>query len=130
MSFIPSPSPSYYAPASFNQLQESGALKVINFDCKFKRLKRSEADALDKEVAESKKKKMPALDAFVLARVCEGWRVREGEGDKGPLKEVPFTKATLDAIEEESPGFTAACVRSFYLSMQPMEAAHLAEKNS
>lgn len=132
MKFFPDPSPRYFAPASYKQLQADGSLRDFDFDCEFKRLKRTELEALDEQVKAWRKKKLD-VDAQLLAHVCTQWRVKPPKADGSPGEEVkliPFAAEAAQLLEEEHPGFIAACVRSFYLSTAPVNAAHLAEKNS
>lgn len=133
MSFIPAASPQYHAPATLKRLDADGRLETVTFDCLFKRHKATELEALDKLIADHKAKGEPNADMAVLHAVCLGWRVSVpgvGEGAKPTVKNVAYSAELAKSMEEEDPGFVAACVRSFYLSTQPAQAAHLAaEKN-
>jgi hypothetical protein len=129
--FFPTASPRYFAPATFRQLQEGGALKEFDFDCEFKRCKKSEIKDLDASTAKWREQGLD-VDAQLIARVCTAWRIKVPKADGAPGEEttlVPFSEATMNELEEDYPGFIGACVRAFYLSGTPAKAAHLAEKN-
>jgi hypothetical protein len=129
--FFPVLSPAYFAPATFKALDGAGALKEFEFDCEFKRMRRSEMEAIDAEVNQLRATGK-TVDLHVLARVCKGWRVKppaqEGQPDQGPIH-IEFSEDQAKELEEDYPGFIGACVRAFYLSSQPARAAHHAQKN-
>lgn len=143
MQFVPSPSPTFFAPAVLPRLAEDGALDEFKFDCKFKRLTSTQYNELDAKVAAQRDKlgkpakkgeaKPESVDRMVMREVCAGWRISKpaaSEGAKPESEEIAFTVEVLDALEEENPGFAGYCVRAFYLSMTPTKSAHYAEKNS
>lgn len=148
MNFIPAASPSYWAPASIQRLTAEGTLEEVKFDCHFKRLKKEELDQLPGKAGELASQALAALkpgaaptagdtsiDWHLLGMVCLAWRVAlplpEGapQGTKPELKAIPFAAETLEEINNESPGFMAACVRAFLASVAPVAAAHYAQGN-
>lgn len=132
MNFIAAASPSYFAPAEHRRLSKTGQLETIAFDCKFKRLSKSEMKDLDARIKEQREQPGVDVDHFVATEVLLGWRVSIPAAEKGQpaqVKEIAFTPELLNEMEEGSLGFTSDCVRSFYLSTAPAKAAHFAEKN-
>lgn len=138
MSFVRAASPTYFAPASFTTLDGNGRLVEHKFDCQFKRLKREELEELDAAVssanatasdanssegdASAPVAKPGSTDQMVLERVMVGWRaVQEADGT-----ELQFSLEAVEETERLFPGFRAACVKSFYLSTSPKQAAWLA----
>jgi len=124
MAFIKSPqSPLYFAPAVYMQLSEGGALLQHKFDVQCRRHTKSQLAALDAEVkaiATASDRDRKVFEAAIV-----GWRaVQDAQG-----VELPFSVETAEATEEQCPGFIASCVRAFYLSIHPVESAHLAAKN-
>lgn len=153
MTFVRSASPAYFAPASINTLSADGQLIVSNFDCQFRRLKRTELAALRREVEQQSSDVMMAirtrieglaaapaqptppaapedadgvekmLSRQMLVRVMVGWRAVEAPTGG----ELPFSFDELDRTEEEFPGFINACANSFWASCDPKASAHLAK---
>jgi hypothetical protein len=120
-----SQSAKYFAPAFFNALTEGGALVAHKFDVQCKRLTRTQMKALDADIAQLVAQGVTDKDRLVFERVICGWRaVQDAEGI-----ELPFSIESADEVEEAFPGFIGSCVRAFYLSTMPAEAAHLAAKN-
>lgn len=131
-SFIPALSPKYFAPAVFKSLSETGALQEFAFDCEFKRHTKEELTALDAQIKSWREMKGGEVDAKVLARVCTAWRVSVPKADGSPgheVKVIPYSDEAAQQMDESHPGFIAICVRAFYISTAPAQAAHLAEKN-
>ncbi|WP_372826536.1 hypothetical protein [Polaromonas sp.] len=118
--FFEDPSPSYFAPASFRSLNAAGALIKTDFDVEFKRFTKSALAALDARIRADK-----LSDEQVILDVATSFRVKVA----GDVKSFPVTVEALASAEEKHPGFAATCARSFYLSINPSEAAHHAEKN-
>ncbi|MGE0329691.1 MAG: hypothetical protein AB7P37_03250 [Ramlibacter sp.] len=123
-------SPKYFAPATYNYLDANGALCVIEFDCEFRRLKRSEVTALDAKQQEvSKTVNSTAGAAALLADVCTNWRIKDASSPTGS-KVIPFSLETLAQMEEQHVGFSGACVMAWWQSSTPVQSAHLAAKNA
>lgn len=127
MPFKRGASPTYFAPAEFNVLDADGKLAKQLFDIQCKRLKKSELEQLDVDIKawaeERRANKEPGnSDRKIIERVIVGWRaVQAPDGS-----ELPYSIEAVDQVEEEFPGFMAACVRAFYMSTMPGQAAHLA----
>lgn len=134
MKFFPTPSPSYFAPASIQLLDDQGALKEFPFDVEFKRFKRTELEALDADMAVQRT--MPGVDMnmALLARVCKGWRVKPPKAEGADIEPTPilvaFTEQAARDVEEDYPGFLVASAAAFYAAQSPARAAHYSEKNS
>ena len=121
--FFEEPSPEYWAPATYRQFSADGALVEKLFDMQFKRLKKSELEAIEARL-------LPldaGRDAALLAEVAKAWRI---EDDVTKAKTViAFSPQTLQAMEDQFPQFTLVCVVAFYSSSLPKAAAHYAAKN-
>ncbi len=120
MSLIISQSPKYFAPCEHPVLGEEGKLQTHLFDGQFKRLKTSQIQQLNEDIAAGK-----CTDAQLLERVMVGWRGVENLS--GPM---PFTPENFALAEEEMPGLKQAFVRGYIASTSPTASAHLLEKNS
>ena len=158
MPITKSSSPRYYAPARYAQLSEDGAIAVALFDCQFKRHKLSELKQLQAdfsawsdealqvlrkqaEVIAAAATEVPgasvaslrhevetsqdSVNLRLLRRVMTGWRAVQGADSA----DLPFSFEALAEMEEDNPGFINACADAFWASLQPKEAAHLAQKN-
>lgn len=119
---ISPPSPVYFAPAVFLQLSEAGGLQQHKFDVQCRRHTAEQLAALDAEIQAIPQS--AARDQRVFEKAIAGWR---GVQDAGGA-EIPFSFDAAAATEDQFPGFIAACVRAFYLSLQPVESAHFVQK--
>lgn len=125
MAFVRSTSPTYFAPATYSELDETGKLVASKFDCQFKRLSRTDLKALDAKVKGWVSDDVQERDHKLLGEVLIGWRGVQGLDGK----EQPFSMEAATEIDEEKPGFLKCCVTAFFLSTAPTASAHLAAKN-
>lgn len=122
--FFETPSPKYWAPVTYRQLDAEGNLVERKFDIEVKRLTATEMTARQNELVGK-----PGSDALMLAEVVSAFRVDEPKDGKPNVKVIEFKPETLASMEEICPGFIFACIFAFYNSRQPTNAAHHIAKN-
>ena len=143
MAVILTKTPAYWAEGFFVLPDQPGRPIVIDFRLRFKRLKKAEAEELDRRIRINSERHQAQLRAIVagepvpqvdpeitdkevLDQVLADW---EGFTDEGGTAAM-YTEAARAQLVEDYPGIEAAMVRAWLESRQPAQQREAAAKNS
>lgn len=110
----------YWAPVSFILIGDDAQPYEVKFRARFKRLKRSERQEIEGQLA---KKELD--DKGFLDRVLVDWELKDLRGAN-----VPYTEVTREELTEEWDGFEIALVQAFFDAGRKVREASEQAKNS
>ncbi|WOI46969.1 hypothetical protein [Acidovorax sp. BLS4] len=113
-------SAAYWAPARYTLVGDDAKPCHVDFRVRFKRLKRSERQALEDQLT-----KKEIDDKVFLDRVLTDWELKDVRGQA-----VPYTEATRADLVEDWDGFEVALVQAFFDAGRKSREAAEIEKNS
>ena len=143
MAVVLTKNPAYWAEGFFVIPDQPGRPIVIDFRLRFKRLKKAEADELDRRIrinSEHHQAQLRAIvenrpvpqfvpeitDKEVLDAVLVDWEGFNAEDGTAAM----YTDATRTQLCDDYPGMEAAMVRAWLESRQPAQQREAAAKNS
>jgi len=113
-------SAAYWAPARYTLVGDDAKPVNVDFRVRFKRLKRSERQDLETQLAQKE-----IDDKAFLDRVLVDWELKDVRGQV-----VPYTEAMRAELVEDWDGFEVAMVHAFFDAGRKSREASEIEKNS
>lgn len=110
----------YWAPVSFILIGDDAQPHEVKFRARFKRIKRSEREEIERLLKERE-----LDDKAFLDRLLVDWDLEDVRGEK-----VPYTEATRAELVEDWDGLEIALVQSFFEAGRKVRDAGEQAKNS